>query len=1789
MTEQHDYVALEWVKGEIAETLKEARTALDAFIDGPRSGDAMAHCLNCLHQVHGSLTVLAFAGAERLAEELEQLAIALGSGEVERQADAVQWLRRAFELLPAYLERVHLARADLPEVLLPLLNDLRAARGVGPLHEPAEAAHPLLEQPVADLSVALPDRDAMRSVVGALCEELVRVKEQLDLFVHGDRLQWAELGGLLPALRQIADTLAVLGFAQPRKVIMDQAALLHSLAQGLQPPADAVLQDVAGALLYVEATLAGMVGHNEPSNRADLSQIRQLVIREARFGLQQAKDLIVDYIESQWDRQRLEPLPALLTQLRGALAMVPLPRAAALLAQCNGYISTHLLAEPDQPAWAQLDNLADAISSIEYYLERLGEDAEAPDEPLLDMAERSLLALAGQPQAPATVEVSAPLTPPPALDLQALANVFGTPASALNPPPSPVPISPVQADSEAVVDEELREVFLEETAELLEVLREQWPQWLEHLEQHGPLVEMRRAFHTLKGSGRMVRAEVVGELAWAVENLLNRVLERCIAASPEVLDLVEEVLELLPQVIDEFGRGQARRRSDVDGLAERAQALALGDSSTAAAKVSPRDDGLDASLLEIFRSEAATHLASLDAFLGAVDGEMTAVISNDLLRALHTLKGSASVAGVLPIAELMAPLDRLVRELKAHQLPLEIYDIHLLETAEALLRMTLSHLPVAPLAPIDGAADLISEVEQRLAQRLEGIDTGSSAERQPLLSSFLNQGLDILLEAESLLQQWREHPGSRHELTTLLDELTTLGEGAHLADLAPMDDLCEALLDVYGAVEESSLAVSDILFAEAALAHEALLGMLDQLAVGQQVQAQPERVAALRNLLDGALDPAATGLIDQGGRRIRDIGEAVQPTAPAANDELLQMFVEEATDILDSADTALQRWLAEPDVLVPLAALQRDLNSLGGGARLAHVEAIAVLAEALEALYEGLSERHINVSPAASVVLPQAHRQLRELLHALPHSAPPSELEALLDDVYGLREAATQADPAGPDTAAANEVADPELLEVFLEEGFDIVESSGAALLRWRAEPGNSIEVENLLRDLHTLKGGARMVEIAPIGDLAHELEYLYEQLSSGVRQADEALFSVLQGGHDRLAQMLEAVRAGEPLPAADDLIKRARDWLEGPPAAVLAPPAAPPLAAAERARSTAEPAGLGADMVKVPGDLLESLGNLAGETSILHGRIEQQVEDAQAALHEMETTIERMRDQLRRLDTETQGRILSRQHADNERQGYEDFDPLEMDRHSQLQQLSRALFESASDLLDLKETLAVSNQDAQALLQLQARVNTDLQEGLMRTRMVPFERMVPRLRRVVRQVAAELGKDVELQVLNAQGELDRSVLERMLAPLEHMLRNAVDHGLEPTAERILLGKPAQGSITLELLHDGADMVIEVSDDGAGVPLQAVRKKAVARGLIDADSELSDHDVLQFILEPGFSTAAKITQISGRGLGMDVVHEEVKQLGGAMSIDSAPGKGARFHIRLPFTVSVNRALMVQCADAQYAIPLNTIEGIVRVLPTELEACYPLAPPRYEYAGRRFELHYLDQLLHARPRVPLLGHSEPLPVLLVQAHDQQVAVQVDAILGAREIVVKSLGPAFAQVAGLSGATILGDGNVVLILDLPGQLRALHLRHAHQVGRHGHAAPTATDSEPVRKKLVMVVDDSVTVRKVTGRLLERHGMSVLTAKDGVDAMALLQEHRPDIVLLDIEMPRMDGFEVATRIRQDSRTQHLPIIMITSRTGQKHRDRALAVGVNEYLGKPYQEAQLLQSIQHWSEPHG
>lgn len=1641
--ERHDTVALAWTKAAILDCLGQARQALERFAGEPGDLSMLAFVVDNLHQVHGCLRMLELRGATRLAEELELFAKALADGQVSPRGDCLGALFRGLEQLPSYLERLRGARHDLPLVMLPLLNQLRACRGEEPLAQASLISGATQRfagaDDLANLDLSLgnwreqlqagPGRDALRSVVTALCDDLVRIKERLDQFVRGDRQHSEQLDALLAPLRHVADTLAVLGFQQPRRVIIDQVLALQALAQGERAVDDAVLMDVAGALLYVEATLNGMVGPLEENGQgglpgSDLAEIRQLVLNESLNVLQQAKDLIGDCLESGWPRQRLQPLPGLLQQIRGALAMLMLPAVAELFAGCASYVQRWLQHLEVEPPADELTHLAEALSAAECYLQWRVADPLADGQPFIEMARTSL----------ATLGVHCAL-------VEATAGHNGS------------------ADG---IDDELREVFLDEAGELLPEIERHWLRWRADNQQHEALAEVRRALHTLKGSGRMVHAEAVAELAWGAEHLLNRVIEGRSVLSPEGVVALQQVFVHLPDLLADFAAGQLPQLTEIEQLAGHLHALAENDAPVAA-----DIDGLDPQLLDIFRSEAQGHLASLDAFLQGADGHDTQV-SDGLQRALHTLKGSAAMAGVMPVAELATAFDRLAREYKGHQLPLQMAEIEWLEAARSLFHLGLAQLDSTPLAAIPGAAELIEQVGQAVDGHLASLhgdpQQARRSKRDPqLTASFLAQAMDILLDAESLLSRWQEQPGQRDALDTLLDELTTLGHAAHLADLWQMDDVCEALLDLYGAVEEGSLPADARFFAHVQRAHETLLDMLDEVAAGQDIPPRAELIDSLRNLLGQALAPEATGLVGI---------DTVTPLHPD----------------MDLADT------------------------LGLG---------------------------------------QAHNPL------LPPVAEP-----LTDE------------PESPGE---------ELLDVFLEESSDIVESAAAALARWQADPRSSVEVDNLMRDLHTLKGVARMVEIAPIGDLAHELEFLYELLAAGRMPPSAPLFALLQNCHDRLAHMLDAVRLRQPLHAATALI----DYIRNFSFSALADSAAGqgPVEAATSEAPAAAPERAPGDMVKVDAELLDDLGNLAGEHSVIRGRIEQQVNDAQFTLNEMETTLERMRDQLLRLDIETQGRISSRQQFEGD--AYDDFDPLEMDRHSQLQQLSRALFESASDLLDLKETLAQRAQEAYSLLQQQARVNSQLQEGLTATLMVPFERLVPRLQRVVRQVASELGKQVELVVGNAEGELDRSVLERMVAPLEHMLRNAVDHGLESRDMRLAAGKPEQGTIHLNLLHEGADIVIEMTDDGAGVPLEAVRRKAIKRGLLDPQAQLSDHEILQFILRPGFSTAEKITQISGRGLGMDVVHEEVKQLGGSMSIESAQGKGARFLIRLPFTVSVNRALMVHLGEEQYAIPLNTIEGIVRVPPAELAACYQLDAPRYVYAGHEYELRYLGELLQGMPRPALLGQSVPLPVLLVHSQEQSFAIQADSLSPSREIVVKSLGPQFAAVAGLSGATLLGDGRVVLILDLLGQLRGQQRRLARLPGG-GAARRQVFGPAPRRALLVMVVDDSVTVRKVTSRLLERHGMSVLTAKDGVDAMALLEEHRPDVLLLDIEMPRMDGFEVATRIRRDERLKDLPIIMITSRTGQKHRDRAMAIGVNEYLGKPYQESILLQSIAHWSQPH-
>ena len=593
------------------------------------------------------------------------------------------------------------------------------------------------------------------------------------------------------------------------------------------------------------------------------------------------------------------------------------------------------------------------------------------------------------------------------------------------------------------------------------------------------------------------------------------------------------------------------------------------------------------------------------------------------------------------------------------------------------------------------------------------------------------------------------------------------------------------------------------------------------------------------------------------------------------------------------------------------------------------------------------------------------------------------------------------------------------------------------------------------------------------------------------------------------------------------------------------------------------------AETARVDAQLLDSLLNAAGEISIFQARLNQQVRSVDFHLGELGQTVTRLREQLRKLEAETEAEILYRHQDDTASKN--DFDPLELDRYSTIQQLSRALSETASDVASINELLLGLTNEADTLLTQQGRVTADIQDGLMQTRMVPFQRHVARFARVVRQTAAETGKVAELVVHGASSELDRHVLDSMLPALEHLLRNSVVHGIEAPAARKAQGKLESGTITLSLNREGAEVSIDVADDGAGLNIDAITRTAIERGLLAEGQRISEKQAAEMILMPGFSTAGQLTQSAGRGVGMDVVENELKKLGGSMTIESEHGRGTRFHIRLPYTLAITHALIVDVGDETFALPLTTVEGITRVRREHLLELLTQDEPKLDYGELSYKLQHLGSLVGAAPSA-LPQDDSAVALVLVRAGENSTALLTDHLEGSREVVVKALGPHIASVPGVTGATILGDGRVIVILDAGTLIRQQPFR-----------STSAPVQEPEDKTLTaLVVDDSITMRRVTERLLERRGVKVFTARDGLDAITVLHDNEPDIILLDIEMPRMDGYQFAAHVRNDPKFKDLPIIMITSRSGDKHRAKAIELGVNEYLSKPYQEQHLVAAIE-------
>jgi chemosensory pili system protein ChpA (sensor histidine kinase/response regulator) len=765
---------------------------------------------------------------------------------------------------------------------------------------------------------------------------------------------------------------------------------------------------------------------------------------------------------------------------------------------------------------------------------------------------------------------------------------------------------------------------------------------------------------------------------------------------------------------------------------------------------------------------------------------------------------------------------------------------------------------------------------------------------------------------------------------------------------------------------------------------------------------------------------------------------------------------------------------------------------------------------------------------------------------------------------------------------------DPELMQIFLDEAHELVPAVGAAMRDWRDNPDNPALGQALQRVLHTLKGSSRMAGAMAIGELTHHMETRVEN-ALAVKTLPAALFQDLETSWDRMGVLFERLQspgAAEPAAPAPAPVAPAAPTPKAPapeeamPAAVApakapapAVPATKPADAAPAAPKPVPPSEREMQpkaLLRVRADVVDRLVNEAGEVAIARSRIEGEMRTLKSAMQELTDNVLRLRAQLREIEIQAESQMQSRLELAKETQ--REFDPLEFDRFTRFQEVTRLMAESVNDVSTVHGNLVNTVDETEKALLAQARLNRDLQQDLMRVRMVPFGSLQERLYRIVRQTAKELGKRANLEIKGVQVELDRSVLERITGPFEHLLRNAVAHGVEAPAERKAAGKAEIGEIRLELKQEGNEVQLALSDDGAGLNIERIRAKAIEQGLMEANSDLSDAEIADFIFNAGFSTAEEVSQVAGRGVGMDVVRSEVAALGGRVEMKFAKGQGTRFTIYLPLTLAVTQAVLVRAGARTYAIPSVMVEQVLQLRQEQLVAAY--AQRQTIWQDRHYPFHYLPHLLGSAEAVA--EQTRFSPTLYLRSGTNSIAMHVDDMVGSnQEIVVKAIGPQLQRIAGITGATVLGTGEIVLILN-PVQLAIKEVAVRPAVV-HAAPKPQAAATQPT----VMVVDDSLTVRKVTGRLLERQGYLVVTARDGVEAMEKLQELVPDVMLVDIEMPRMDGFDLTRNVRADARLARVPVIMITSRTADKHQNYAREIGVSHFLGKPYQEDDLLAKI--------
>jgi chemosensory pili system protein ChpA (sensor histidine kinase/response regulator) len=1119
------------------------------------------------------------------------------------------------------------------------------------------------------------------------------------------------------------------------------------------------------------------------------------------------------------------------------------------------------------------------------------------------------------------------------------------------------------------------------------------------------------------------------------------------------------------------------------------------------------------------------------------------------------------------------------------------------------------------------------------------VESGTEDEDAELLAIFMDEAREVLASGQQSVLTLSRESAQLGAMTTLRRAFHTLKGSARMVGLSAFGEAAWAMEQVLNArLAEQAPADAPLLD----LAREALDAMAQWVEALAQRQPEPwsadafQRsgqalreqgvylpLAAPAEVPVAMPEPAPEPVTESVPEPVQVVPEPEPASAFEAFDEqvkvigplriglnLFNVYLNEADEWSRCLCNALAEWALGPE-RVPPDTTVAWAHSLAGSSFTVGFERLGDAARTLEHAIERLRQQPApagrRLSDDARQLPVLVAESLRHLLHQFAAGFLKEPEAAMLDRLRVWPEAGdwvallvpqppapapvpTPAPAASPTEEPSADTPDADLFHVFEEEATDLLPRLGGALRQWVARPDNTSARAEVLRNLHTLKGSARLAGAMGLGDMAHQMESAAEAVLPGAGEADA--LRDLQARFDALSARLDSLRAGaqeaETLPAATAATAAtdvagaetvdSETEASAPPTPVAAPESdvanahgvLAPRVPAPRVSTAA------ASTVRVRPDLLDRLMNQVGDVMLTRSRMEDELHTLRASLQDLTGNLARLRQQLRDLELQTESQLQSRQAHQSQvgRAADASFDPLEFDRYTRVQELTRIMAESVNDVATVQRNLQRAVDVTEDGLVAQGRQSRELQRDLLRTRMVDFDTVAERLHRVVRQAAQESGKQVRLEVSGAQIEMDRSVLERMVPAFEHLLRNAVVHGIEPPAQRGAAGKPAEGLIGLALSQEGNDVSLVFSDDGAGLDLQRVRDKAVALGRLDATSAADVATLTQLVFEPGLSTVTEVSELAGRGIGLDVVRNEVLSLGGRIEVATDAGRGSRFTLLLPLTTAVTQVLLLRAGEFTFGVPAALVEQVHRLDGAIVRASGPvgqLAPQ-----GTELPLYWAGALL--AQSVGSRESGKLAPVLQLRSATQRVLLHVDEVLGNQEVVVKHLGPQLSRLPGVAGMTVLASGAVALIYN-PVALAAVYGASTREWLRQ--AGERAARQPAPATPLVLVVDDSITVRRVTQRLLQREGYRVALAIDGAQALERMREELPVVVLSDIEMPGMDGFELVQQMRADPQLNTLPVVMITSRIADKHREHARQLGVDHYLGKPYAEETLLALV--------